>query len=443
MENDSHESPSKETAGCLGRLVLLLLILIGVAVGGGVLLVKTGLYTRVLPTGGGPGYIWLSPDGKSIAYQWIETKDLPLPPEMPTVETRVYLRWCALAYPNKQQSLLMITAGKKYRAVAAAALVNVVFSPDSKHMAVATPERLTIVETQSDKHWDLETTGQIVTSLAWSGDDQFACAVHSNPHGVGGGKSDRVLQLRKIRDVAGRGAITLYSAPYEGGAFWGIERWSPRGRYVIFRNQSHGADLRLFDASTKTVTAFGAQKGYTVGVSWKPDESAALCVSHVVGPPGPCEALLLDPATGRTEDLSDQFAKAFGGDHLDVPPLWTPDGRYVIVNTLQRGGCLVCPKPWQVVPVAELFMKKIGRGNETPGYIFPQVAKGWVRYWLGGTDYAVSYNGSTYLTLAPADAPGAGWHLTPDGDAAVNVGRDKKILIHDIETPAPKEVTPH
>ena len=439
MATDSQDGSSRVTAGCLGRLVLLVMILIGIAVGGGILIVKTGLYTWVLPTGGGPGRIWLSPDGASVAYQWIERKDLPLPPEMPTIERKIYVRWCALAAPTRQQSLLMITPGKKYRAVGDASLVYVVFSPDSKHMAVVTPERTTIVQVQSDKHWDLETPDQIVTSVVWTSDDQIGYAAHSNRRGFVGSKTDRTLRLRKIRDIVGDGAITLYTAPYEGGASWGIEHWSPGGRYVIFRNQRHGDDFRLFDVSTKTVTAFGQTKSYTEGVSWRPDGSAALCLSRGIGGSAPYEALLLDPATGKTEDLTENFAKAFGSDSLDLPALWTPDGRYVIVNTLKRGGCLVAPKPWQVVSVAERFLKKIGRGNERPEYIFPLLAKGWVRYWLGGTDYLVGYSGETSVTLAPASAPGAGWHLTPDGDLAVNVDYSKQILTRDIATPAPKE----
>ncbi|NOZ21963.1 MAG: hypothetical protein GXP25_12850 [Planctomycetes bacterium] len=439
MENDSQHPLSRDTAGCLGRLVLVALIFIGIAVGGGVLIVKTRLFTRVLPAACNPGRMWLSPDGKFVAYQWVERKDLPLPPEMPTVETKVYLRWCALAYPTKQQSLLMIDAGKKYRTVAAESLVNVVFSPDSKRMAVVTPERLMIVEVASDRRWDLDTPDQVITSLVWTGDDQVAYAAHSNPRGFAGDKTDRTLYLRKAQDLKGVGAITLYSATYDGGSFWGIERWSPRGRYVIFRNQRHGADLRLFDASTKTITAFGAQNSYTVGVSWKPDESAAVCVSQVIGGAGPCEALLLDPATGKTEDLTEHFAKAFGNDALDLPPLWTPDGRYVIVNTLKRGGCLVSPKPWKLVPVVELLLKKMGRANEQAGYIFPLLAKGWVRCWFSGTDYAVSYGGATSVTLGPADAPGAGWRMTPDGDAAVTVDRSGQILVRDFAVPTPKE----
>ena len=45
---------------------------------------------------GAPGMIHFSPDGSTIAHTYIKRIDLPLPPEMPTLYSTVYLQWCPL-----------------------------------------------------------------------------------------------------------------------------------------------------------------------------------------------------------------------------------------------------------------------------------------------------------------------------------------------------------
>ena len=64
--------------------------------------------------GGSPGEIYFSPDESVIAYTNVKRIDLPLPPEMPTMHSTVYLRWCRSDSLKECRSIKIDSCGKAY-----------------------------------------------------------------------------------------------------------------------------------------------------------------------------------------------------------------------------------------------------------------------------------------------------------------------------------------
>ena len=63
---------------------------------------------------GSPGGIYFSPDGSIIAYTYVKRIDLPLPPELPTIYSTVYLQWCSSDQLKECRSLKIDSYGKSY-----------------------------------------------------------------------------------------------------------------------------------------------------------------------------------------------------------------------------------------------------------------------------------------------------------------------------------------
>jgi len=209
--------------------------------------------------------------------------------------------------------------------------------------------------------------------------------------------------------------------------------------------------------SNGKVIVFGKTEARLVTVSWKQDSSAAACISD-------SEAILIYPATGEIWDFSEKFNQTFRkpGEFSspDIPPVWTPDGRYFLTNDLEEGGCMVCPRPWKVIPVSRLLLEhlslnddiKLYRENGRYPWLFQLPAAGWLRARinidLGGepifpgsqvnldaVDFAVNYEATQYDKLWRSDSPGGGWTITPDGKHAAIFNRSTYLTIRKVELP--------
>ncbi len=221
---------------------------------------------------------------------------------------------------------------------------------------------------------------------------------------------------------------------------------SPTGEYVVFMSQGYGAGFfYLLNVQTGKVTTLSEKAAQCQGVAWKPDGSCVFCLSSK-------EALLYYPKEGRTKDLSGNYDNAFRRD-LEFQPgidsLWTPDGRYIVINTLKTGGSLVCPDPWRVVPTGKLLVRYLEEKEnhrvyrdppDSYPYLFVQPYPGWVRLWirfvtdkrpslpgqavvLETQNYLADYEGKRFLPMQPSDSPGRAWTVTPDGQKMVNFNR--------------------
>lgn len=411
--------------------------------------------------GGSPGSVCFSPDGTTIAYTYVERIDLPLPPEMPTIYSTVYLQWCHSDQLKQCQSIKIDSYGKSYGSFVQGQFL-LMFSPDSKQLAVKSPRYFEVVDLQTGKRFQLTGPDESVATMGWLGNTEMVYVIYteSDP-----GKRSHSLTHQIFRHSIGEPAgkrLMLYEQKDYDGTYH--DYISPTGEYIVFMSQgySNGRFL-LLDSQTGKVTPLTEKDGQCQGVSWKPDGSCVFCLSST-------EALLWYPKEGRKKDLSEDYDNSFRrflefGPSIDA--LWTPDGKYIVINSAKTGGCLVSPDPWHVVPVGKRLVSyledkeksRIYRDSpEDYPYLFVQPYPGWTRIWVQiATDrnpampgqavvpearnYLVDYAAGRFLLTQPSDTPGGGWSLTPDGRKIVYFNRsiflDEKPVI--IPIPAQAE----
>lgn len=407
------------------------------------------------------GEICLSPDGTWAAYVSARQWDLPLPPECPTIRSQIWIRWCKLDRPKDYQEVEIGVFGKEWGGWWPTNRVHSAFSPDNRHLAVACPRTLRVIDCATKAERIITGPDEPVTSVVWLDNDRFAYVSCSNvAQGKKRGSLIRFWQQHIDRDPSDRMLIFSHSEPHAclekglGSTEWPKERWSPDGKFVLFRGEGFRGDLNLLDVDAGTAKTI-APSGYRYEqISWKCDGSEAVCVGFKQT--SPLVALVIDPRTGAKHDFSDEFNRAFRSDsQYSSPPMsrwWTPGDEYVIVNDPKMGGCLVSPRPWKLIPVAQLCVDRLTKEGlqvfaEGPGpklpWIFRQPAAGWVRAWvqfqepgyLRGKDYLVDYSGRLLVPVADSSAPGGGWKLTPDGKRAVKLEGAGNLLVREVTLP--------
>jgi hypothetical protein len=390
--------------------------------------------------GGSPSAaIHFSPDGSTIAYTYADRIDLPLPPEVPTLHSTVYLQWCPMDRIKSYQSMKIDSYGKSYGSFVQDQFA-LLFSPDSRHIAVKSPRYLEVVDLENQTRHRLTGPDELVTSMGWLGNKEMVYVVHkktgSEKHGAG---STRQIFRHTIGESPGKRLLLYEQFDYRGNYH---DYVSPTGEYVVFMSQGYSDGFfYLLNVQAGKVEAFSEKKAKCQAVSWKPDGSCVFCLSST-------GAMLLYPQEGRIKDLSDNYDNAFRR-HLafapEIDPRWTPDGRFIVINSTKMGGSLVCPDPWRVVPLGKLLVgyleeKENQRVYRDPQDSYPilyvQPYPGWVRIWLclvtdkkptmrGETvvlermNYLVDYEGQRFIPMKPSFSPGGAWTITPDGKKMV------------------------
>jgi hypothetical protein len=130
---------------------------------------------------------------------------------------------------------------------------------------------------------------------------------------------------------------------------------------------------------------------------------------------------------GKIDDLSVDFEKAFGRDRdmTLVAPVWTPDGKYVVLyvnsaeSTALQTGCLIQPKPFKVAYSTD----QIIRWSPWPGWVLLQGSMSfkWINYdgsatahiqgwpndwtWSANGHYAAQIHGGKIEILKPQLPP--------------------------------------
>ncbi len=94
---------------------------------------------------GSPGGLYFSPDGSIVAHTYVNRINLPLPPEMPTIYSTVYLQWCRSDQLKECRSVKIDSYGKSYGSFVQGKFL-LMFSPDSKQLAVKSPRYLEVVD---------------------------------------------------------------------------------------------------------------------------------------------------------------------------------------------------------------------------------------------------------------------------------------------------------
>ncbi|MEW6533032.1 MAG: hypothetical protein AB1473_19535 [Thermodesulfobacteriota bacterium] len=404
--------------------------------------------------------VTLSPDGTWAAYVCAEQWDLPLPPENPTIRSKILVRWCTLERPEDYQEVEIGVFGKDWAGWHVKNRVHLALSPDNRYVAVASPLDLRLIDCTTKTGRTLTGQGEIVTSFIWLDKERLAYA--SCQSDTAKQQTSRTNFWQQGVDQSFHERRLIFAEDSEscserglGSPEWPRERWSPDGAFVLFKTRAFRGELKLLDVATRTAKVIGSRDYNFEGISWKSDSSEVVCVGSKRG--SPARAFLLNPRTLEEHDFSDEFNAAFVNDSgYRVPPIvpiWTPDDRYFIVNHSKKGGCLVSPRPWKVIPIARLLIDDIVRDRslvlmedttKRPPWIFRQPAQGWVRVWVQfqekgyprGMDYLVDYSARVFVAFAESSSPGDGWKLTPNGKRAVRLASPCKLVVRAVSLPS-------
>lgn len=378
--------------------------------------------------GSNVGDLTFSPDGEQICYlreDKIEEK---------VVDGKVWFRsislhWCSTNNPASRRSIHIDSLGRDFGH--STVLRKVKWSPGGSWIGVLTPHRLTAVATDTGDKCEIRDGA--ISSFAWCSKNEV---FYSTNRRIWSKRRPVIcredLSTRQRTDV-----VTFADRPVEEvGGHRGY--WSPSGRWAILMEPSHVGQYSCVDASLGTVHAFGQHDAYVVGVSWMPDSSHAFCVSGRVGMETLHEAVLYEPATATVVDCTGGFRQTFRDDrHLHIEPVWTPDGHYVLVNSLNAGGTLVQPDPWKVIPLGRLTSPQLtGLGplriNPT---LFWLPVPGWIGVRPTGTyadsPYVADYSGKRVVPLLVRDGPPAvvPHAVSPDGTMGAIIGVDGHLRI--------------
>jgi hypothetical protein len=287
------------------------------------------------------------------------------------------------------------------------------------------------METKSGKISLISQPSEIVTSAAWIGNDVIGYVVRRDRKGPSGKVTTRSFVRQGVKDGPEKRS-EIYTDEY--WSIGGPEYWSPNGLYAICRAPKSGVVMLLDVRSGKTREL--GQKAYGAPhVSWKRDDSAVVCRNGT-------QTLLIETDSGTVTDLTQDVQSTFGSDpHSSLPqlaPLWTPDGRYVVMYGFEGlEGCLVQLRPWRVMRTARLALKRLGVSDERwPHlYLVPQAAAPWVSMWVAGTHYFVDYSGQHVIPTTSSSDWSNRWTLTPDGARMFLLDSNNKLVAKSLSLP--------
>ncbi len=425
-------------AGGIGALCLFCLVPFFM---GGCVVLPVGVPDRT-------GKVRFSPDGRIVAYIWhdhIVTFSLVYPPV--SAGSTAHVRWAEVASPDKQRSARIDAAFIGWNHDGLEGHVHPVFSPDSRHLAVVSPQRLVIVELSSGRQRTMTDSHDEVTSLTWPSNDEIAYAAHVRKD-TDKGLSKRTIWRQRIHESpAARRAVHRQDdvrVMNSNALPWQLEQWSPNAKYVVFHNGSMREPYKLLNVDTGELWAIGRMNGSPYGAAWKPDSSGVFCLtaSHWGDGLAECEAIVVDPTTGKRRDYSARFQDAFAewlpSFGISAPAGWTPDGQYLIGSHLDLGGCLIRLDPWEVIPLGKRLRDKIG-ANYTPVAMVALPVNGWLRTKGLERNYLVDYSGRPMREIENANL--CAW--SADGKHFAKVDRRGAITVETLELPSPSGESSH
>lgn len=376
---------------------------------------------------GGPVKIEFSPDGTNVAYLWEDRL------EEPVVDGRIWCRtislhWCKTSAPEKESSTSVETLGTQFAGCLNVPL-EIKWSPHGHRIGVLTPHRLTLVEAGSQNKKTLE--DRTITSFTWLSDDEVAYCTRRTWKGM----QSRVIICRQKLDDGQAKTVAGFDWHPASKYTW-KEHWAPSGQYVIFMEPDIGGRFHVVDVLGGASRAFGQTNACDIGVAWDPESSRAFCVSRKVGPWDVFEAVLLYPVTGNVVDCTPGFQGRFAGHMPNLIPIWTVDGKYVLVNALDISGHLVRPDPWEAVPLGQSLAHafKAPKDSTIAPWLFRLPVGGWVGVIPTGNEgnspvkYAADYLGHSVIPLLE-DYRRA---ISPDGTMAATIGEDGRIKIRSL-----------
>jgi hypothetical protein len=268
----------------------------------------------------------------------------------------ISLHWCRTSDPAKESSVAIDTLGVEFGGYIHVPCLGAEWSPDASRIGVLTPHKLVIVETGSRKKTEIR-DGQIM-GFTWLSAEKIAYCTRRARSGM----QRRVICRQNVLNQRGTEVVALpeHSGKYLKDDYSLPTHWSPSGKYAIFLEPRSPGQFHCVDLLDGTMRTFGQTDASDQGVVWAPGSARAFCVSRKVGPEDLYEAVLFEPATGRTLDCTAGFQAAFGDGWSAASatpsvwaPVWTRDGKYIIASGSSTGGLLVQPDPWRVIPLGQ------------------------------------------------------------------------------------------
>ncbi len=180
--------------------------------------------------------IRFSPDGSKLVFVWTDSWGIPLP-EGPIPKRNITVYWCDVSTRDVQRSVKVDTVGSKYSGYNTVP-IGFEFSPDSCHLAIATPNGLRLINLDTARLWRMSSRGEVVTSFAWLANDEIAYVTHTNKGVRRKDKVDRTFWRQKISDGPNT-RLFIYREEGITGRIdpwveYPLEHWSPTGQHVIF-----------------------------------------------------------------------------------------------------------------------------------------------------------------------------------------------------------------
>ena len=373
----------------------------------------------------GRGSIAFSPDGTHISYLR-EDRLEELVVDGKIWSRNISLLWCSVSDPATESSAAIETLGAEFRSYIHVPCLEAKWSPESSRIGVLTPHKLIIVEANSRKKTEIR--DGTITSFAWLSDEHCAYLTRRL-----GRNTQRLVICRVDLDTQQKTDVFAFPERPRNLSI-GSGDWSPSGKFLILMEPDGGRQYHCVNVFDGTVRSLGQTDAYNVGVAWAPDSSRAFCVSGKVGPGDRYEALMLDPETGVTVDCTAGFHQTFAGHAPSLAPLWTVDGKYVLINALDIGGHLVQPDPWEAVPLGQKLAPRftVPKLSKTKPWLFRLPVPDWVGVLPTGNvgdspvKYAADYSGEQVRTLLEnCDY----WAISPDATVAATIGQDNRVRI--------------
>jgi len=389
------------------------------------LLTVCGCQTSVWPA----SRLEITPAGNFVA--WIRTEHTAIPwgPENLSLRERHYVCWVSAEDVANQRKLRVFSWSGAGVSLHKSGMTHISISPDSRHLGVVSGGDIFIIDMKSVAHFSVSARG--VSSLGWLDEDHFGYVTYSASSDKG---AAHTFWRRSLSDPSQEADIIHQDVDVEGylSSHWPLEYWSPDGRYVVC--QGEGAGIQLLSTETGTVRRLSGGSG-ELRASWKPDSSAVVWTTSRMryGHPDNYSTYMLDLVKDEVVDLSTEFRRMFGMERPEYEPLWTADGMFLVGSDLWRGGYLIQPSPWRVVPIGEMLRKEEEldyapwiRRQPAPGLVVtrPVPDHTWV----------VNYAGEVVRDL-PSDGVFE-WTVFPDGRKAAMLNEDMRIVIKQLDLPA-------
>ena len=379
--------------------------------------------------------VQFSPDGRTVAFCRDSGAFMGFtvgPTPYGLGKDSVTVCWCTANAPKRKRSVRIDSRGPFFPPKRPQEVVKAYrFSPDSRHLAIRTEQRVVVAELASGRSWTLDTGDELPHTVLWLDNDEVAYATtvkFTDPP-----RAELRIFRQKI-DAPPDDRTEVYRGDFDIAV--GRLFWAPNGRYVLFQPTYHGG-CRLLDVGTGKDWTFGTGAIKLHACAWKSDASAAFCVvtytpeaaADRTEPPRQI-LLLIEPATARRTQLSEQSRRLA----LALPGAqWLPDGRLVLIDDGWAGAWLVQPEPWHAIGLKDRLVAALqAHGKKITSWqaLQPYPVAGWLLLQdHDGRSFVVNPQRQTCTPLSETSS----WAHSPDGQRIAEVDNKANVTLRALD----------